>query len=345
MTSRSVFRIVLCTGFVSAAHAGQRCRDSAGNSPCVGTNTPCVCVERADITPEQDTDFRFDFGESGYPDVTFLTGNLTWNVWSQVSASNSAPADLGDLRIDASVATHNFVVELRNPNNDNPAAVNMKSVVLKDATDWTGYSSIALGSRIEGSLEGDLEVVASGGSGGTGDLTVAGNILGNVTMAEIPNGAAFEIGQDLAVGSVLSVTTVLGTVEINGDLLGQVAVNHLQDGGLINVVKGVGEDATVDVFMHQGAAIYVNSDRFEEGPIAPFAGAMRLAGGVPQFAQVNVAGGMAATGTIDLDGGDVIGQLTIRGGSGIIYNGGVVTGYDPVFGLLGVFLGFEDDVF
>lgn len=38
----------------SIARAGETCKDSAGKSPCEGTNSPCVCVERADLNdPEE----------------------------------------------------------------------------------------------------------------------------------------------------------------------------------------------------------------------------------------------------------------------------------------------------
>jgi hypothetical protein len=120
------------------AFAGQTCKDSAGNSPCSGSHSPCVCVERADLNsppPQEGTDFTLDvFTDPSYPDVTFKTGSSTpWRVWSQVSATDATPAHLGDLFIDSTSSTDNYKIELRNPNNGNPGCVNLKSAVLRDA--------------------------------------------------------------------------------------------------------------------------------------------------------------------------------------------------------------------
>ncbi len=204
---------------VGSLEGGQRCIDSAGNSPCQGTNSPCVCVERADVTPVQGTDVVFDFSESSNPDVTFKTGHNT-NAWrvSQVHASNTTPANLGDLFIESTGSTDNYTVEIKNPNvcsggTCNPGAANLKSAVLKDLTSWTGHSSIAAGSRITGDVTGNLEVVASGSSGGQVDLTIDGDAIGNIT---VPKVTALTITGDLS--SEMRITQRLeGGLTVGGD--------------------------------------------------------------------------------------------------------------------------------
>lgn len=97
---------------------------------CAGTS-PRVCVERADLNspgPIADTDFTFDFSDSTNPDVKFKTGSTTpWRVWSQVSSSDTTPANLGDLFIDSSGSSDNYFVEIKNPNNGNAGAANLVS--------------------------------------------------------------------------------------------------------------------------------------------------------------------------------------------------------------------------
>ena len=75
---RSLVVLVVSAVFASLAVAGQTCRDSGGNTPCEGTNSPCVCLEFSAGTPLLDFDFALDFSETAYPDATFRTGNLSW---------------------------------------------------------------------------------------------------------------------------------------------------------------------------------------------------------------------------------------------------------------------------
>lgn len=173
--------IVLTAAFgltVSAVQAGQTC---AGTSPR-------VCVERADLSPPDiDFDFSLDFTDTSNPDVTFKTGHSTnaWRVWSQVSATDTTPANLGDLFIDSTSSTDNYKVEIRNPNNDNPGCANLKSAVLRDATSWTGHSALTA-SEIAGNLTEEVLVVADGsGQGGEVNLNVAGNVSADMILYRV----------------------------------------------------------------------------------------------------------------------------------------------------------------
>jgi hypothetical protein len=133
-------------------------------------------VERADLNspgPIPDTHFTFDIvTDPNNPDVTFKAGSTTpWRVWSQVSAADTTPANLGDLVLDASGTSNIYTVEIKNPNVCpggicNPGAANLASALLNDE-DWTGHSSIASGSRITGNLTGNILVVAASGGGNT----------------------------------------------------------------------------------------------------------------------------------------------------------------------------------
>jgi len=76
---------------INVARAATTCKDSGGNSPCVGTNTPCVCVDLDGITPVILTDFTMDFTVSTEPNVEFLTGG-DWVVWSQEHLTSVAAA-------------------------------------------------------------------------------------------------------------------------------------------------------------------------------------------------------------------------------------------------------------
>ncbi len=64
-----------------------------------------------------------------------------WSVWSQVSVSDTTPANIGDIKIDATIPTDVFEMSLLNATGG-PGAANVGSILLSDATNWTGHSSI-----------------------------------------------------------------------------------------------------------------------------------------------------------------------------------------------------------
>jgi len=141
--------------------AGQACGTQSGG--------PYVCVKFGAGTPQVDTDFRFDFNDPDNPDVEFITGAADWEVWSQVSSSNSTPDDLGDLTLDPSSDYEDFDIKIANGAGygaANVLSMNFDGTINQPG--WEGYSAIKSGSKISGDLTGDLVLVAdSGGNGGS----------------------------------------------------------------------------------------------------------------------------------------------------------------------------------
>jgi hypothetical protein len=227
MKSRS-FHFEACVAFAvlfffsagaSMVHAGQTCMDSAENTPeCQGTNSPCVCVQRDDITPVEGLDFVFDVvTDPSNPDVTFKTGSSTyaWRVWSQEHASDTTPDNLGDLAIDSTGSTDDYLVEIQNPNTGGAGAENLGSAVLLDATNWTGYSSIT-GGTIGVDLTGDLTLVAAGAEGGELDLWIAGSAAGSITAPIVKHLSIVKLYQ---FGSISAeVVEDLSIVGLSGDV-------------------------------------------------------------------------------------------------------------------------------
>lgn len=160
-----------------------RCTDIDG----IGGNSPLVCVDwdGAD-PPEAPTNFFFDFGPDPnnptVPNVTFVTGNNGWKVWSQVNAADATPANLGHVKIDQSLPpTANVSVTIAHGSSH--GAANLASVALVNAG-FTGQSNLSGGS-IAGNLEDDLVLQESDGQGGVGSFTIGGNVLGNITIPKV----------------------------------------------------------------------------------------------------------------------------------------------------------------
>ncbi len=73
-----------------------------------------VCVQRTTGTPVEDTHFSLDFSDPDNPSVEFITGAQDWRVWSQVSAEDDTPANLGALNVDADNTGKTFKVKVWN---------------------------------------------------------------------------------------------------------------------------------------------------------------------------------------------------------------------------------------
>ena len=126
----------------------------ADNPECAGTS-PYVCVFKAGDDPVPGVHFIFDFTDPGNPDITLKTGNLGWKVWSQVSVSDTTPANIGDIKIDATLPADVFEMSLLNATGG-PGAANVGSIILSDPDPlWTGHSSITTG-EITGDLTNRL---------------------------------------------------------------------------------------------------------------------------------------------------------------------------------------------
>ncbi len=218
--------------FSTQATAAPVCDDDGG---------AYVCVDKSGDAPLEGTDFTFDFTDADNPDVVFLTGDLAWKVWSQVSSSDTTPANLGDLTLDPTVSGNDFELTIQNGTTSGPGAVDVKSIVLNDAG-FTGYSLIEGGS-ISGDLTSDLTLIKdSGGSGGSAsDFTIQGDAKGDIFL---PRGAGFSIkgayapatiSKKIDVGDITNGTLLIGSVaaaridvddfsngilQINGDIAG-----------------------------------------------------------------------------------------------------------------------------
>ena len=120
---------------LNMASAAPVCDDNGGLSPY-------ICVDKDGVPAVHGFHFVRDFSDPANPDITLFTGNLGWKVWSQVSVSDTTPANIGDILIDASVAGDDFEVAILD-DLDGPGAANVGSIILSDAANWTGHPFIA----------------------------------------------------------------------------------------------------------------------------------------------------------------------------------------------------------
>lgn len=207
---------------VKVARAGETC---AGTSPY-------VCVERADLNdppPVEGQDFSFDvFTDPAMPDVTFKTGSSTpWRVWSQVSVSDTTPANLGDLFIDSSGSTDNYTVEILNPNECSGGVCNAGAANLKTGSDATGNMVI--------------------GGDNNGRVTIGADLDGDV---RINGDSTYQIW---VVNSLLGNGRILIDGVIGGQPLSRVIIGDGTVGGsLIRATGGIVPGATVFVNLNGG---------------------------------------------------------------------------------------------
>ena len=144
MTNRSLIMVIVIAGWIFAhgsALAVERCVDN----PETGANLPDICVDW-DVPGEQPLlGIHFDvfFADLANPDVTLATG-AAWNVRAKDDSGN--PANIGDIKIDATVVTDSFDLAITDNSGGfgvgGPGAANVGSIILSDATNWTGQASI-----------------------------------------------------------------------------------------------------------------------------------------------------------------------------------------------------------
>lgn len=194
----------------------ENCYDNEGNSPLV-----CVNWDRPD-PPIRDTNFTLDTDPDSEnpdatlnPNVSFVTGNDGWRVWSQVSRVDSTPASLGHIRINPLVSNSNFGVTIAQ--GPSPGAANVASMrLVKEG--WTGRSNVSGGS-IAGDLTGDLVVQESSEQGGEAIFTIGGDLLGNVT---IPSTASFHVNGDVMPEAAINLGSSGSGVEVSGTFGGNI---------------------------------------------------------------------------------------------------------------------------
>ncbi|MCH8150575.1 MAG: hypothetical protein IH987_21800 [Planctomycetes bacterium] len=120
---------------------------SAGQE-CNGTS-PRLCVEMDGVQPQVNVHYLLDLNAPNGPEITLIAGNTGWKVWSQVSVSDATPANIGDIKIDATIPADVFEMSLLNATGG-PGAANVGSIILLDGL-WTGHSSLTAG-HITGNL-------------------------------------------------------------------------------------------------------------------------------------------------------------------------------------------------
>ncbi len=360
----------LLAGLERTSLADPACDDNNGNSPY-------VCVDKSGTPPQAIFDFNFDFADPDNPGVTFLTGNDAWVVWSQVSDTNTTPANLGDIKIDATVLTDSFTVKIVNDNTGGAGAVDVGSLVLDDTNPFFAGNSAISGGEIADDLLGDLMVVRDGsGGGGTISLTIGDGLLGDVSVSvvnsllvggsstgtirlgEIAPGGLMRFGS----GTALCPTglTVSGPVRmtkigsgasfiIGGDLTADLTVADKIEGGLLRVDGNVASTTKITIgdmvsagSNHSSALLAWQNEPPVGSGCLQFEGDLDLQSGVKANQSVHIPSPLTSGASIDLNGQDVAGALSVsRGGSGAISNGGVVTSTGSVLLAAGIedFLG------
>jgi hypothetical protein len=316
LVTSNLNRVIVITAMLATSYesgptcfAAAVCDDDGGNSPY-------VCVDRSGATPVEDFDFRFDFvTDPANPKVTLLTGNTGWVVWSQVSSSDTTAANLGAIEIDPSSASENFSVTVAN--GALPGAKDVGSMDLT-AVGWTGFSSLS-GGEITGNLTGDLILKKdAAGSGGELTLAVGLDVSGEISVPAI---ATMTINGDV-VGDIT--TGVLsGIFDVSGDVSGDIRITEglIGKAGTFHITGDVDSTSVIEVAdFPSGLATGVVD--VSDSP-STFAGTLLFTNGLPAIRSFVFVGRL--TGTIDLNGKDLLGSLTIDSGSGTI-TGGAITG-------------------
>jgi len=268
-----------------------------------GSGNPWVCVDKSGADPIEGTDFTFDFSDASNPDVILQVGYLDWVVYSQASSSDATPANLGDITIDPTVLSDDFELTIINGTGD--GAENVASIVL-NVVNFTGFSSIEAGT-INGNVKGNIEVVDdSGGSGGLLNLEVEGNVGGTVSAEDVED---FVIGGDYTgLGMDFTQILILGSLEVKGDLSGDVDLGTLKALSTIKVWGAVAQATTIDITtMELGSAVNLNFD-----DTSRTAGDLILGNGVPANSAVTIHD-LTRTGSVNFTGDDLVGQMVVFG--------------------------------
>lgn len=183
-------------------------------------------------------------------------------------------------------------------------AANLGSMDLTRTTGWNGFSSIAGG-------------------------TISGNLTGNLELQQDSNGAggdisgAFIVEQNVS-GAII-VPVISGGLTISGNLSGNLTVTGRIDDSTVLINGDVDSKGTIDIAdMVTQAVELTNPPITIQGDLK---GTLVLQSGIGEHLPVFIGGELSVTGSIDLKGQGIAGQLAIHeGGGGSILNGGAVTG-------------------
>jgi len=251
-----------CSGFncsytvASAEQPASTCRDGFDND-CDGQRdcqdadcasdpecfTPLVRVEwDGPLPPAHGQDFFIDADtEPNNPNVAFRTGNDGWRVWSQISATDATPANLGHITIDPTLPTANFTLTIAN--GALPGAAKVKSIDLTKEGEWSGHSNLS-GGIIAGDLEGALRLQRSAAFEGgelTGSVYVQGAVDGNILVYGIASTGELRLGQ---LDHALTVAgSHAGVIRVDGDMAESASISAYDSTGQIQL----GDNASTDI--------------------------------------------------------------------------------------------------
>lgn len=241
---------------------------------------PEICVGwDAGIVPQQPAHFEVSFSNPSFPEVQLKQTQLTWRVWS-LDPDN--PAGIGDIGVISSPVAQNFGVKIEGPGST-PGARHCHGIVL-DPTGTSNYSRV-LGGRITGNLTGDFTVErSSGGTGGDATFTIDGFAYG-----------------------IWTVPTVTGAGVTIGVLDGQVQINKEMNGNFKILSMGPNSQVSIADWV-SGVIELGDSNDFGGDPIG---GDILLTKGIEIGQIVTIFGELTSTGSVDLKGKDLAGELNL----------------------------------
>lgn len=248
-----VMAAIALTFGLNTTSATPVCDDNGGLSPY-------ICVDKDGVPAVHGQDFVRDFTDPANPDITLITGNLDWQVWSQNAFNFPTAANLGGVKIDPSLDSDNFVVTICNPEGF-PGARGFGGAVLIDTdpqSTWTGYSSLPQ-VVVSNDLTGDITVRESGGNGGALDLevgtiatghiqegvtvtadklsnlSVTGNLHGAINIVDMLPGAELRIERKVTSTGSITISGNAELVKVEDNVEGTVSIGTIAPTGYLSV--------------------------------------------------------------------------------------------------------------
>ncbi len=196
----------LCIGI------GHHCFGQASDPACDsgGEGKPEICVRFDNIPgdpPEEGVDFDFDVTtDPDNPGITFLRGSdgvttREYRVWSWDDDTNQTPENIGTIFANAD---WNYEFRVLQPDGD-PGAANLDLVDL-DNHDPDYFSRILDGEVADDLLTGLYLQTSSGGNGGGANLTIDGDLVGDVDIYGIDPAATAD--QFIVEGNIVGPSTI-----------------------------------------------------------------------------------------------------------------------------------------
>jgi hypothetical protein len=342
--------LALAVTFSANAAVAQDCavEDVANGIVCChnssqGTVFPKVCLDWATLTgpPQNGTHFNVTFEPTtNIPSVQLITGTTAsttrdWQIWSVDSSDD--PDAIGTISIvDDDPLTdndHDYTIKVDNPDLAKQGATSSGPIDMKHPdVNWTGFSTIT-GGKVTGDVAKDattgysIRVVDDGTTGGSVNLEVQGNVLGDIDVGTIANGDTLRV-----TGTVHGETTIgdisgeskssYGTVDlhqINERLLIEGDVDgHLRVTNIINGTSFFDLKVEHDTGPHSKITLDYIASRAE---VLLGASASDMFYGTLEFESTQVTGNVCMTsvldGVVDFKGNDLRTEFALINGSTI----------------------------